>query len=324
MPKAHKPRSGSMQYWPRKRAPRAYARVHAWPESKETKLLGFAGYKVGMTHVIATDAYKNSLTKGEEVSIPATIVECPPLKIAYVRFYKADGTSFSQVIANNVDKDLGRKISLPKKETKKLEDIKPESYRDITIIAYTQPRLTGIGKKKPELFEIPLGGKVADKLKFAQEHMGKDIPITEIFKDGDLLDFHVVTKGKGIKGPVKRFGIAIKGRKTEKNRRNPGARSGGWVAQGHMMYRVSTAGQTGYHTRTEYNKLLLKVGTKPEEVNQIGGIINYGEVKTQYILIKGSVGGAKKRLVRFNFGIRLNEKVSARMPTVEKISVTRK
>ncbi|MFW6283690.1 MAG: 50S ribosomal protein L3 [Minisyncoccales bacterium] len=323
MPNIRQPRSGSMQFWPRKRASRSYARVRAWADSKDPKILGFAGYKVGMTHVIATDSYKNSLSKGEEVSVPATVIECPPLKIAFVRFYK-NSKVVTQVYAQNISKTLSRKLNLPKKSTTKFEDIKPELYNDIRVVVYTQPELTSIGKKKPEVFEVAIGGKLEDKLNYVKENLGKEIPISEIFNEGDIVDFHVVTKGKGYQGPVKRFGISLKQRKTEKGKRNPGARSGGWVAQGHMMFRVATAGQMGYFTRTEYNKLLLKIGNDPKEVNQKGGFMKYGDVKSQYLLVKGSVGGSKKRLVRFNVAIRPNHKVAARMPTIENISTTRK
>ncbi|MBW2999343.1 50S ribosomal protein L3, partial [Candidatus Woesearchaeota archaeon] len=75
------PRSGSMQYWPRKRAKRAYARVRSWAAGKEPKLLGFAGYKAGMSHISFTDPRKSSTTKGMEITWPVTIIECPPVKV---------------------------------------------------------------------------------------------------------------------------------------------------------------------------------------------------------------------------------------------------
>ena len=89
MPKAHNPRHGSMQFWPRVRAKRIYPRVKGFaPAAKEAKLQGFAGYKAGMTHIIITDSRKNSPTKGEDISVPVTVVECPPVKIAGFRIYK--------------------------------------------------------------------------------------------------------------------------------------------------------------------------------------------------------------------------------------------
>jgi large subunit ribosomal protein L3 len=54
--------------------------VRAWPIKKEAKLMGFAGYKAGMTHVIMTDNVPNSLTSGMEISVPVTILEAPPIK----------------------------------------------------------------------------------------------------------------------------------------------------------------------------------------------------------------------------------------------------
>ena len=53
-------------------------------------------------------------------------------------------------------------------------------------------------------------------------------------KDGDQLDFHCVTKGKGYQGPVKRFGIQIRARKAEKTKRGPGS-LGSWKGQQQMM-----------------------------------------------------------------------------------------
>ena len=81
MPKPRAPRRGSLQYWPRKRSKRVFARVRTWNNVKEVKPLGFAGYKVGMTHLLINDNRKTSTTKGIDISCPATIVECPPLKI---------------------------------------------------------------------------------------------------------------------------------------------------------------------------------------------------------------------------------------------------
>jgi len=86
--KTGKPRSGSMQFWPRKRAKKETPRVRSWAKSDEPSILGFAGYKAGMTHILFTDNRPNSKTKGEEVSFPVTVIECPPIKIASIRLYK--------------------------------------------------------------------------------------------------------------------------------------------------------------------------------------------------------------------------------------------
>ena len=156
MPKAHKSRSGSMQYWPRKRAKRSYARVRAWADIKDALPLGFAGYKAGMTHIIVADNRKNSKSKGGDMSIPVTVIECPPIKIFSALFYKYDVNKWllKKEISFKADKELARKLKLPKDNKASLDNIKLEDYDDVRIKVYTQPKLTGIGKKKPEVFEI--------------------------------------------------------------------------------------------------------------------------------------------------------------------------
>lgn len=322
MPKAHKPRSGSMQFWPRKRAKREVARIRTWNSTPKAQFLGFAGYKAGMTHVLVEDVRKNSLTKGEQISVPVSIIECPPLKIYSVRLYKKVGTGIkvSSEIVVSKDKDLVKSVPLPKKGGD-IESVKPEDFDEIRVNVFTQPKLTGFGKKKPELFEVGVGGSKEEALAYVKNNISKEISVKDLFKEGQFVDTHVVTTGKGFQGPVKRFGVSIRNHKSEKTIRGPGSICGGWKAQGHMMYRVSHAGQMGYHTRTEYNKQIIAILDKPEDVNPIGGIIRYGLVKNTYVLVKGSVAGPKKRLVRFCTPARRNKKVAEEAPKLISISL---
>ncbi|MBW2972602.1 50S ribosomal protein L3, partial [Candidatus Woesearchaeota archaeon] len=268
MPKAHKSRHGSMQVWPRVRAKRIYSKVKHFPASKDAKLHGFAGYKVGMTHIIITDARKNSMTKGEDVTVPVTVVECPPVKIVGVRLYKKQYKSIQPLkdILSKPDKELARKIDTPKKEGKKIDSVKPEEFDELRVLMQTQPKMTGIGKKKPEIFEVNVGGKKEDKLAFAKENLGKELSVKDVFSEGQLIDIRAVTKGKGFQGPVKRFGIKVRHHKSEKTKRGPGS-LGGWSKQGHVMYRVAHAGQMGFHNRVDYNKQIMMIGEDPEQVN---------------------------------------------------------
>ena len=311
-----------MQFWPRKKAKRSYARVRSWINPQKKGMVGFCGYKVGMAHIIATDDIPNSLTQKQTVSIPVTIIECPPIKIASVVFYKKslDGDRIiSEVFAEKFDKELGKKINVPKKPGKKLEEI--TGFDDIKVKIYTQPKLTGIGAKKPQIFEIALGGTKEDKLTFAKEHLGKEVKIQEVFSPGEQIDIHSVTKGKGNQGPMKRFGISLRNHKSEKSIRNPGS-LGGWKSQGKVMFRVSHAGQTGYHLRTEYNKWVLKIGEDGKEVNPKGGFQNYGLVKGSYMILKGSIGGSRKRLITFAKAMRPNSKVPNKPLEITKVSTT--
>ncbi|MBT5023384.1 50S ribosomal protein L3 [Candidatus Woesearchaeota archaeon] len=324
MGKVTGPRHGSMGYWPRKRAKRQYAKINAWPESKDSKLLSFAGYKVGMTHAILTDNRKNSTTKGDEINFPVTIIECPPIKIAGINLYVKDayGSKIKSCVLGKCDKELGKKICLPKKvDEKKIEDLKTENYSDVRVLVYTQPKLTGIGQKKPELFEVAIGGtSVEEKLNYAKGILGKEVLVSDVFSEGDQLDTHVITIGKGFQGPVKRFGVKIRGRKSEKTKRGPGS-LGPWCGQQHIMYRVAHAGQTGYHQRLEFNKKLLKIGEKGDEINPIEGFKRYGVVKNTYLLVKGSVGGPTKRIIRFKKALRPNKKYNYEAPQIQSLNL---
>jgi large subunit ribosomal protein L3 len=311
-----------MQFWPRKRAKKPVARVRAWATTTDAKPLAFAGYKAGMTHIIATDNRKTSTSKNEDIAIPVTIIECPPMKIFSVRAYKplGYGTAVSKEFIVTKDKDLVKRITLPKQLNISFDDLNPEEYTTISLIVYTQPKKIGF-KKIPDLFEVKLGGSNKDKIKYIKEHIDKEISIQDLLKEGENVDLHAITKGKGFQGPVKRFGVGLKSHKSEKGVRAVGS-LGGWSGQAHVMYRVAHAGQMGFHQRVQYNNMILKIGDNPVDVNQSGGITHYGEVKNTYVLIKGTVPGPKKRMIIMAKAIR--EKVKRPLPTIKKINTDSK
>ncbi len=323
MPTKRKPRDGSLQYWPRKRAKSSVARVRCWAGAKDAKPMGFAGYKAGMTHVIAPDNRPNSKIKGEPIRLPVTVIECPPLKVASLILYKKSGYGVSvssQIFSDKLDKELAKKISLPKKQGSKAAEIKPEDFEDLRLLVYTQPKLTCIGKKKPELFELALGGSKEEKLNFAKEKLGKEIAVSDVFAEGQQVDIHSITKGKGLNGPVKRHGIGLKSHRSEKGRR---AAVLGTEGDSKVRFYAHQSGQMGYHRRTEYNKWLIKIG-EGKDANPKGDFIRYGKVKNTIVLLKGSVGGASKRLIRFNHSIRPSKKIPKDAPAIEHISIASK
>jgi large subunit ribosomal protein L3 len=309
MPNIRQPRSGSLQYWPRKRSKRKLPRIRTQPF--EDGFAGFVGYKVGMTHVVAIETSKHSPKKGEEIAIPVTIIECPPLKISRLRLYK------KKVRGRDVVKEI--KVSDKKGKTKKLDLEKLGEFDQLSIVVKTQPKLTSTGKKTPDYIEFALNGSVEDVKNFLKENIGKEISVEKIFSEGDVLDIKSVTKGKGFQGPVKRFGIAVRQAKSEKAIRNPGS-LGPWSGQGHIMWRVAHAGKMGYHQRTEYNKQILKI-TDAKEVTPKGGFVKYGKVNNSVLLVKGSVSGPRKRAVVMIKGLRKKQKA---LPTIEYISTTEK
>lgn len=216
---------------------------------------------------------------------------------------------------------MKRKIYQPKKVKSTFEKI--PDYDEMRLIVYTQPSLTVIGKKKPDVFELVVSGSKDEQLAYAKNHLGKEIKLSDVFKAGEVIDTFSVTKAKGFQGPVKRFGVAIRHHKSEKVIRGPGSLCGGWKAQGHMMYRVAHAGKMGYHQRCELNKWIMKISDNPKEVNPKGGWLRFGEVKNTFMLIKGSVAGSSKRLIRMTHALRAN-KIPKEEPIIKYISIESK
>ncbi len=295
------PRKGSLQFYPRKRAGKFLPRVN-WLALSGTGLLGFIGYKAGMITAHVKDNTPNSLTKNKKISIPCTIVEIPPIKIYSVRFYKNNNV-IQEVVVDNADKELRKIIKLGKK-IGKVEDIKPENYDDIRVIAYTLVKKTRI-KKKPDLTELALSGNLDEKLSWIKAHIGKEILASEILKDWKIADVRGLTKGKGIQGPVKRFGINLKSHKSEKGRRRPGS-IGPWHPA-HTTFRVAMSGQLGMFSRIIYNNLILKTG-KAEELEK--EFKHYGKVKTEYLILKGSIQGPVKRQILLTQPLRATKKIN--------------
>jgi len=298
MPTRKSPRKGSLQFWPRKRARKFLPRVN-WNFVSGKNFKGFIGYKAGMASVSVKDNTPDSKTKGKEIIIPATILECPKMKIFSVRFYK-NKKVIKEVLAENLDKELKRKIKLPKKSLGKIEDIK--DYDDIKIICYSVVKKTGL-KKKPDLSEIDISGNIEEKLKLINENLKKEISISDVFEKGQLVDLRGLTKGKGFQGPVKRFGIKLKFHKSEKGRRRPGS-LGPWHPA-RVIFRVPMAGQLGMFTRIVYNNKIIDLG---KSEGKFKNIKNFGDVKTDYILLKGSVQGPAKRQLLITFPLRETKK----------------
>jgi len=298
MPTRKSPRKGSLQFWPRKRARKFLPRVN-WNFVSGKNFKGFIGYKAGMASVSVKDNTPDSKTKGKEIIIPATILECPPMKIFSVRFYK-NRKVIKEVFAENLDKELKRKIKIPKKSLRKIEDIK--GYDDIKIICYSVVKKTGL-KKKPDLSEIDISGNIEEKLKLINENLKKEISVSDVFEKGQLVDLRGLTKGKGLQGPVKRFGIKLKFHKSEKGQRRPGS-LGPWHPA-RVIFRVPMAGQLGMFTRIVYNNKIIDLG---KSEGKFKNIKNFGDVKTDYLLLKGSVQGPAKRQLLITSPLRETKK----------------
>jgi large subunit ribosomal protein L3 len=327
--KTHAPRHGSLAYLPRKRAEHLLGRIRFWPKiaAEAPQLLGFTGYKAGMTHVFKIEDRKRSPDFGKEIIKSATILETPPILICAVRAYRKDEYglhAFAEAWMNDPPDDLERIFTLPEsfktdEALKKIEESQGKITR-IRVIAITQPKQTSVPKKKPDMAEIEIGGgTVQQQLEYAKSLLGKTVTSQETFRDGQYIDIVAVSTGKGFQGPVKRWGVTIlqaKGRKTKRGV----ATLGPWNPH-HVMYSVARAGQMGLHQRTEYNKRILKIGAEGKEVTPKGGFLRYGLVKGPYILLEGTVPGTEKRAVRLRYPARPPRSVAEEPPQITQISL---
>ncbi|MCB9370321.1 50S ribosomal protein L3 [Candidatus Woesearchaeota archaeon] len=322
---------GSKQYWPRVRAGKQTPVVNAWNSKilpKETGFLGFPAYKVGMTSVGVIDNFSHTLTKGTEINVPVTVLECPPVRVLSLKLLAYDEYENLQIVkeisAAVKDKHLAKKIDLAKKAPKVpgLEEVQKlceeHDVEEVRIKISTQPSHTGIGKKKPDVLELALSGNITEQLTFALAKLGTEIKVSDVFQGGELVDSHGVTTGKGFQGAVKRFGVKLTSHKSEKKRRHAG-NVGAWTPS-RVSHTIPLPGQHGYHERTEWNKWIIKVSAKPEDVNPKQGFLQYGEVRSEYLLVKGSIQGPRKRMVTLVRATRPNKRYPKVAPQITYIS----
>jgi large subunit ribosomal protein L3e len=348
------PRHGSLGFLPKKRSRRQRGKVKAFPKDdpkQPVHLTAFMGYKAGMTHVVREVDRPGSKVHKKEVVEAVTILETPPLIIVGVIGYidtPRGPRSLKTIFAEHLSEECKRRFyknwyrSKKKAFTKAAlkwqdETGKKEIEKDfaklkkycsiIRVIAHTQIKLMKRRQKKAHIMEIQLnGGTIADKVTWAREHLEKSIPVTEVFSPDEMIDIIGVTKGKGFKGVTSRWHTRKLQRKTHKGLRKV-ACIGAWHPS-RVAFSVARAGQKGYHHRTEMNKKIYRIGegsTKnastehdisEKPITPMGGFPHYGEVKQDFIMIRGCCVGPKKRVITLRKSLlvqtsrRAQEKVS--------------
>ena len=208
-----------------------------------------------------------------------------------------------------------------KNDESKLEQAKSNinDYSAITALFVAYPKGLSVEQHHSMRLESAIGGTNEEKLNFITSKLGKEIKVSEVFKSGEFIDISSITKGKGWQGPIKRFGTARLFHKATNKVRHIGTL--GPFTPGKVLFTVPQAGQLGFNYRTESNKRVLKVGNAADakDVNPKSGFINYGNVKNDYIIVKGSVGGPAKRLVRLRKSATRNRK-GIKEPKINQIS----
>lgn len=328
------PRHGSLGFLPRKRAASVRGRVKSFPKDDKTKPVGltsFLGYKAGMTTIVRDLDRPGSKFHKREIVEAVSVVDTPPVVIVGVVGYIETPRglrSLTTVWAEHLSDEIKRRFyrnwykskkkAFTKYSSKYAQDgaeIERELARItkyatvVRVLAHTQVRKTPLTQKKAHLAEIQLnGGSVADKVAWAKEHFEKTVSVDSVFEQNEMVDVVGVTKGHGYEGVTHRWGTTKLPRKTHRGLRKV-ACIGAWHPS-HVMWSVARAGQNGFHHRTSINHKVYRVGKGDDEANAatsfdrtkktitpMGGFPHYGEVKNDFVMVKGAIPGTKKRVV---------------------------
>jgi len=318
------------------------------------------GYKAGMTHILREVNKPGSRLHKRETVEPVTIIECPPMRVVglvgyletprgmralttvwtghlddalkrrfYKNWYRSKRKAFDRYaarVADEKNKSMDEELGRMKKHCSV-----------IRVLAHTQIKKIRQRQKKAHLMEIQInGGTVEQKVDWGRSLFESNIPVDSVFNPNDMIDCIGVTKGKGVKGVIKRFGARRLQRKTHRGNRKV-ACIGAWHPA-RVNRTIARAGQHGYHHRTEINKKIYRIGaaSKTEEGKQamdkegkpvwnattqadltqknitpVGGFPHYGEVNNDYVMVKGCVVGPKKRVITLRKSLLTQTKRSA-------------
>merc|ERR1712212_943924 len=188
--------------------------------------------------------------------------------------------------------------------------------KTVRALCHTQMKGLSLRQKKAHLIEIQVnGGTIAEKVDWCQEKFEKDVSVNTVFTEAEMIDCIGITKGRGYHGVTSRWHTKKLPRKTHKGLRKV-ACIGAWHPS-RVAFSVPRAGQKGYHHRTEINKKIYRMGAgyamkdgklvknnaatdydlADKSITPMGGFPHYGEVKQDFILLKGCCIGPKKRVL---------------------------
>ncbi|KAK1347745.1 ribosomal protein L3 [Hamiltosporidium tvaerminnensis] len=329
------PRHGSLGFCPRRRAKNIRPPVSSFPTdtlSKKPHLTAFLAFKAGMSHVVRMtekSVLKRSVATvtSSEVLDAVTYIESPPMVgfglVGYkntIYGLKRTGCVLSQHLSESVHRRMTRNFyryrtsknshtlkNNPNNLSEEIQKIK-ENSDSIRILVHTQvEKIPNLKTKKANIAEIQInGGNIQEKVEFVLSKMEKEIKVEEVFETQESIDVIGVTKGKGFEGVTKRFGTRILPRKTRKGIRKV-ACIGAWHPAG-VLSTVPRAGQMGFHRRTMTNLQVYMIGNGHKEfnteydltvkgINPMGGFPHYGNINNDFVMVKGSIMGPRKRVV---------------------------
>jgi len=329
------PRHGSLAFRPMKRSKKVRAQARHFPKddaSAKPHLTGFLGFKAGMTHIIREVKRTNTKLPKDGILEPVTIIETPAMVAVGIVGYRKTTTGLhavTSIYAEHVTDEFKRRyVRNWSKSAKKQFSVHTENYNDakmqakrkrqiklmenrcdvIRLICHTQMKLVPLKQKKAEAMEIQInGGSIADKIKFGMELFEKQIEIDSVFGQGECIDVVGITKGHGFNGVIKRYGVRHLPRKTHRGLRKV-ACIGAWHPA-RVSWTVARAGQMGFFKRTEVNKKIYRLGVgenknaktnfdiTEKDITPMGGFPHYGVVKNNFLMIKGTIPGIRRRVI---------------------------
>jgi len=342
------PRHGSLGFLPRKRTAQHRGHIRSFPKDDAKKaphLTAFMGYKAGMTHILRTVAKPGSKLNKEETVEPVTIIDTPAMVVVGVVGYVETPRglrSLANLWAEHLSDEVKRRFyknwyrgkkkaftKYAKARAQATDKVHAETVarlakhcQVIRVLAHTQIKKTPLKQKKAHLMEIQVnGGSVEDKVAYATSLFEKNVPVDTVFSKNEMVDTIGVTRGRGYQGVVSRWGVTRLPRKTHRGLRKV-ACIGSWHPA-RVSFQVARAGQKGYFHRTEINKKVYLIGKAGEanaktdndltekNINPLGGFVHYGNVNNDFLMIKGGVVGAKKRVITIRKSLLTRETTSA-------------
>lgn len=325
------PRHGHLGFLPKKRAARHQGKIKSFPKDDKTKpvsLTAFLGYKAGMTTTVRDLDRPGSKMNKKEIVEAVSVVDTPPVvvvgAVGYVetpRGLRSLTTVWAEHLSDEVKRRFYKNWYKSKKKafTKYSANFAKNSEKEfarivkyasvVRVLVHTQIKKTPLSQKKAHLAEIQLnGGSIAEKVNWIKEHLEKTVAVDSVFEQNEMIDVIAVTKGHGFEGVTHRYGTKKLPRKTHRGLRKV-ACIGAWHPA-HVQWTVARAGQNGYHHRTSINHKIYRIGKGDDEsngatefdrtkktINPMGGFVRYGEVKNDFVIVKGSIPGIKKRII---------------------------
>ncbi len=311
--KHSQPRRGSLAYLPRCRANNMEARIRSWQTTyldDTPKILGYCGFKVGCIRIVSIDDREKTPNSNKQLVDSGTVIVTPPIFVIGCRGYAKKNVNNTNILFNvfatELPKEIIKFIHIKTGNNLNIVEKVLHKIKKLFVIIAVIPSSIGLSQKKPYIFEVGINGNnIKKQFEYVKNIFGKQLKIEQVFNTGSYVDVGAITKGKGWEGPVTRWGVKRKQHKSRKSVREVG--SLGPISPQSVMYTVPRAGQRGFHQRIEYNKRIMIISNTNNnkyKINPNGGFKHFGLIKGDYIVLRGSIPGSYRRLIKLRSQIR--------------------